>query len=435
MRDFVSYLCEVEPHFDEKKLKMMLRNEDMSQSEVSSLWRQVTALNEPDPIEKGDDAKVYYDYVFAFNIGDEPDWMPEVRDYAAFTKGDAEEEKEEFDVNERIEDIMSGEDGNETLNSECKDLVATFEDAEVIRRLLKHILVSWRFKKMGDIDDPDNVGVLRDMFGFEERVFHLHLVFKKYRREHIRKLLLDLAHERDEDKKLALETDLKQVLPEWDAYFELYKQYKTQAEEREQRIKEERRKERDDKLIGIPEEKDVVCDATKKIVGIKKKKARKLSHQGLGGRPSANRQKSFGADVSVSRTNVLDGIGNDALQDARDSVRELRDRIKPFLSAIRDDDTWTTYAEQAAELIERLHGVGLDLRVWKSERNKIIFCLVGLPHKTMLFWADQRDVDIEIDAARAITYGQDDLVQCKLAQVTASVEEEAVVQAALEEER
>ena len=45
MKDFVTYLCEVEPTFNQDKLKQMLKNEDMSQSEVQNLWRQVSALN------------------------------------------------------------------------------------------------------------------------------------------------------------------------------------------------------------------------------------------------------------------------------------------------------------------------------------------------------------------------------------------------------
>ena len=136
----------------------------------------------------------------------------------------------------------------------------------------------------------------------------------------------------------------------------------------------------------------------------------------------------------LSKTTFVTQSQDAELQEARQAVRELRDQIKPYLNRIEREDTWSTYATQAAELILRLHKVGLDLKVWRSERGQIIFCLCGFPHKNLMAWADQRNVDILIDADRAIQEGAREDVRFPLALATATREEEELVQARIADE-
>ena len=84
MRDFIRYLNEADPEFSNEKLKKMLHDEDMTASEIDELWRQVSVLTKAKSQAASNEHKIYYDYVLALKVGDPPEWISSVRDYAYF---------------------------------------------------------------------------------------------------------------------------------------------------------------------------------------------------------------------------------------------------------------------------------------------------------------------------------------------------------------
>ena len=207
---------------------------------------------------------------------------------------------------------------------------------------------------------------------------------------------------------------------------------------------EEKKEQKDDEFDEMKDEEkggDATINKSDLITtGFEKDRKGRSKSNIAGSEPTKTAQKThkIGEKFEQSEWSITQSSKfqpNPQLSVAREQLKTVRHRIRPFLKEIQKEDEFTSFAEQGAELIERCRKVGLDCKAWRSYKGSNIFLLVGLPHINLMQWADARNVDILINSEKAIRYGCEDFMNFTLAKSTATEEEQAEVDKRLEDEQ